>query len=57
MSIIIITLILGTGFYFSYKYFDIRSQKILKNKFALISGIPLILIVLTSLIIGISQNI
>ena len=56
ISILIITIILGTGFYFSYKYSDIRPQKILKNKFALISGIPLILIVLASFIIGISQS-
>ena len=57
ISIIIITIILGAGFYFSYKSFDIRTQRIIKNKFVLISGIPLILIVLVSLFIGITQNI
>lgn len=54
VSIMIITIILGAGFYFSYKYSDIRPHKILKNKFSLISGIPLILIVLTSFFVGIT---
>ncbi|MCK5003742.1 MAG: hypothetical protein KAS21_01565 [Candidatus Aminicenantes bacterium] len=57
LSLMIITIILGIGFYFSYRNFDVRAQKIFKNKFSLISGIPLILIILTSLIIGISKNI
>ncbi len=53
ISQIILLIILGVGFIFVFKYSDIRPQKMLKNKFALISTIPLTAIVLTSFYFGI----
>ena len=57
LSLMIITIILGIGFFFVFRNFDIKSSKIFKKKIALISGIPLIIIIIISFIIGITQNI
>jgi len=42
ISVLIVTSILGIGFLFAYKNSDLRFNQIYKDRYALISGIPLI---------------
>lgn len=55
-SLFTILAILGIGFFFVFRNSDIRPQKILKNKYAFISIIPLSAIVLISLYIRLFSN-